>query len=187
MWYYGARRRVGELVRARGGSRCAARACSSRPVVGADGSERQVCTCRAQNRRERGLPLRHGQARNTPWYWEWHTCARPSPSSRRCRAALSEPVMTASNGPRSPATHATRTERSRRPASKAGQSVVVYYGTPALQPQRRLLMSVQKLACRGGGRRIACENERERSQMKRPPSPHLQPAPVQAVQLAGKP
>jgi hypothetical protein len=42
------------------------------------------------------------------WYWVWHTCARASPSTRRCRATFSAPIMSASNCPSSPATCNTK-------------------------------------------------------------------------------
>jgi hypothetical protein len=71
----------------------------SRLGVCADTYDRQVSTCgRTLSRSARsGLALLAHIV--SPWYWVWHTCARPSPSTRRCHATLSAPIMTSSNCP----------------------------------------------------------------------------------------
>ena len=60
-------------------------------------SQVSTCGCTSSRSARSGLaPLAHIVS---PWYWVWHTCARPSPSTRRCHATLSAPIMPTSNCP----------------------------------------------------------------------------------------
>ena len=128
----------------------------------------------------------------SPWYWVWHTCrgirlGTLEGATRRCPHRSCPPATALEVLP-----PATRSKRLWWPESWARQPIVVYYGTPAQQPQYQLMMFVQKLACCARRRQTAREDERERSQAERP-HPHLISSQLQAKQstlvlgLAGKP
>jgi hypothetical protein len=144
LWYYGVAQ--ADEVLATQNASAPVRSTSARTHLGtyADAYDRPACTCESTW----SWSAQSGNALLVHNVSPWYGIGIPAPDHLlRLEGAQEPSKISASNCQAFPATHATRHEHLQWPESWARQLVVVYYGAPALQPQRRLLVSARKLTC----------------------------------------